>query len=185
VRPSPSRVIVLVAAAAALLLAGCSSTVTGSAAPTGGSPSAPGGIAEAEQQAEDLVEGGAPQETLDACALLPAAEVEALVGPGTTGTPSDGVASNVCEWENQDTYYSVTLEIGQPGSAAGGQLPPWEPIAGEERSLGDGMREGPGGGVEFVAGDRDCFVLVVTEDLGGSADEATAVEIAQQVRGEL
>jgi hypothetical protein len=47
------------------------------------------------------------------------------------------------------------------------------------------MREGPGGGVEFVAGDRDCFVQVVTEDFGGGDDEAAAIAFAQQVRGKL
>jgi hypothetical protein len=184
-RPTLSRVTVSAAAAAALLLGGCSSTVTGSAAPTGGSPSAPGSVGEAQEQAEDIVEGGAPDENFDVCALLPAAEMQALVGPGVTGTPEDGIAGTVCEWENQDSYHSVTLEIGQPGTAAGGQLPPWEPVVGPEEPLGDGMRVGPGGGVEFVAGDRDCFVQVVTEDLGGSEDQATAIELAQQVRGKL
>ncbi|MCO1658599.1 DUF3558 family protein [Pseudonocardia humida] len=183
-RSTLSRVFVPVALAA-LLLAGCSSTVTGSAAPEGGGPSVPGDLAEAQQQAEDIIEGGAPQESLDVCALLPAAEVEALLGPGVTGVPNDGINGNVCAWENPDTYNSVTLEIGRPGTAAGGQLPPWDATVGEERSLGDGMREGPGGGVQFVAGDRDCFLQVVTEDLGGSEDEATAIELAQQVRGTL
>src|SRR4051794_29253302 len=69
-RSTPSRVLVPAAVAAVLLLAGCSSTVTGTPAPTGGNPSLPSGIAEAEQQGEDLVEGGAPDENFDVCALL-------------------------------------------------------------------------------------------------------------------
>jgi uncharacterized protein DUF3558 len=185
------RVSVPVALAAALL-AGCSSTVTGSAAPVGGSPSAsdggasaPGGVGEAEQQAEDIIEGGAPQESLDVCALLPTGQVEALVGPGVTGTPSDGINGNVCEWENQDTYNTVTLEVGRPGTAPGGQLPPWEPILGEEEPLGDGVRGGPGGGIEFLVDDRDCFLQVVTEDLGGEKDRAAEIEFAGVVRGRL
>jgi hypothetical protein len=185
------RVSVPVALAAALL-AGCSSTVTGSAAPVGGSPSAsdggasaPGGVGEAEQQAEDILEGDAPQESLDVCALLSTADVQALVGEGITGAPSDGVNGNVCEWENQDTYHSVTVEVGRPGTAPGGQLPPWEPVLGEEESLGDGMRVGAGGGVEFLVDDRSCFVQVVTADLGGSEDEARAIAFAQEVRGKL
>ncbi|WP_214405394.1 DUF3558 family protein [Pseudonocardia lacus] len=183
-RSTLSRVFVPLALAAALL-AGCSSTVTGSPAPVGGSPAAPGGLVEAQEQAEDIVEGGAPQESLDVCALLPAADVEALVGSGVQGVASDAINGNSCAWENQETYHSVTVEIGQPGTAPGGQLPPWETFLGEERSLGDGMREGPGGGIEFVAGDRDCFLQVVTEDLGGGDDEAKAVEFAQVIRGKL
>ena len=185
------RVFVPVALAAALL-AGCSSTVTGSAAPEGGSPSAsgpalssPGGVAAAEQQAEDIIEGGAPQESLDVCALLPAGEVEALVGPGVTGTPSDGINGNVCEWENQDSYHSVTLEVGQPGTAPGGEFPPWEPVLGEEPPTVDGTRSLIGGQVEFLAGDRLCSVQVVTADLGGSEDDAQAVALAKEVRGKL
>jgi hypothetical protein len=182
-RPTLSRVFVPVALAAALL-AGCSSTVTGSAAPEGGSPSAPGGVVEAQEQAEDIIEGGAPQESLDACALLPAAEVEALVGPGVDAVAGDAVQGSSCTWENEDTYHSVTVEIGQPGTAAGGQLPPWEPVLGEERTVGDGMRV-INGGIEFVAGDRDCLVQVVTEDLGGDDDVAKGVEFAEVIRGKL
>ena len=184
-RSTPSRVIVPAAVAVALLLAGCSSTVTGTAAPTGGNPSAPGGIAEAEQRGEDLVEGGAPDENFDVCALIPAAEAEAIVGPGVKGTPNDDVASTVCEWEDQDTYHSITLQIGTPGTAPGGKLPPWEPVLGQEPPTVDGMRSLIGGQVEFAAGDRDCSVQVVTEDLGGDEDEATSIDIAQEVRGKL
>jgi hypothetical protein len=184
-RPTLSRVIVTAAAAAVLLLAGCSSTVAGSAAPTGGTASAPGGIAEAEQQGEDLVEGGAPDENFDVCALLPAAEMEEIVGPGVTGTANDDVASTVCEWENQDSYHSVTLQIGQPGTAPGGEFRPWEPVLGEEPPTVDGTRSLLGGVVEFVAGDRDCSVQVVTADLGGSEDDATALELAKEVRAKI
>jgi hypothetical protein len=142
-------------------------------------------VGEAEQQAEDILEGDAPQEDLDVCALLSTPDVQALVGADVTGAPGDAINGSACEWENQDTYTSVTLEIGRPGTAPGGQFPPWEPILGEEESLGDGMRVGAGGGVEFLVEDRDCFVQVVTEDLGGSKDEAQAVKFAQEVRGKL
>lgn len=184
-RSTPSRVIVPAAVAAVLLLAGCSSTVTGTAAPTGGNPSLAGGIAEAEQQGEDLVEGGAPDENFDVCALLPAAEAEAIVGPGVKGTANDDVASTVCEWENEDTYHSITLRIGTPGTAPGGKFPPWEPVLGEEPPTVDGTRSLSAGQVGFVAGDRDCTVQVVTADLGGDKDDATAIELAKEVRGKI
>jgi hypothetical protein len=184
-RSTPFRVIVPAAVAAALLLAGCSSTIAGSAAPAGGNPSLPGGIVEAEQQGEDLVQGGAPDENFDVCALLSAAEAEAIVGPGVKGTANDDVASTVCEWEDQDTYHSITLQIGQPGSAPGGKFPKWEPVLGEEPPTVDGTRSLSGGQVEFVAGDRDCTVQVVTADLGGDKDTATALKLAKEVRGKI
>jgi hypothetical protein len=184
-RSTPSRVLVPAAVAAVLLLTGCSSTVTGTPAPTGGNPSLPGGIAEAEQQGEDLVEGGAPDENFDVCALLSDAEAEAIVGPGVKGTANDDVASTVCEWEDQETYHSITLRIGTPGTAPGGKFAPWEPVLGEEPPTVDGTRSLSGGQVGFVAGDRDCTVQVVTADLGGDKDTATALKLAKEVRGKI
>jgi Protein of unknown function (DUF3558) len=169
----------IVVATVLLALAGCSSTVTGSAAPEGAlPPEAP--IASAENQAGGPTGAGA----VDACALLSAADVTPLVGKGVSGQPNpvsgDG---GKCTWENQDDYHSVTLEVGANGSAPGGALPKWDTSIGPERPLPDGMRSWSGGQVEFLAGSRDCFLQVATT--GAASDEQKAVELAGKVRGQL
>jgi hypothetical protein len=163
-----------------LALAGCSSTVTGSAAPEGALPADASAIASAENRAGGATGAGA----VEACALLSAADVTPLVGNGVSGRPNpvsgDG---GKCTWENQDDYHSVTVEVGASGSAPGGALPKWDPSIGPERPLPDGMRSWSGGQVEFVAGDRDCFLQVATT--GAATDEQKAVELAGKVRAQL
>ena len=73
-----------------------------------------------------------------------------------------------CTWENRDTYESVTVEIGNPGTAVNGTLPPPEPGFPEVGTPGpDGMRFLASGMVEFPAGGRSNTVQVAVLALLG------------------
>lgn len=148
--------------------AGCGGTVAGSPAPEGAGSSA---------------DASAPTSTdVDACTLVKPEEVQALIGANDGGKGTT-TGRSVCTWENPDQL-SVTVDIGDPGTATNG-LPAWDPALGPERPLADGMRSlGGGGQVEFVAGDRDCTVQVVT-DPTSKDDDAKAVALAKVVQGRL
>jgi hypothetical protein len=60
--------------------------------------------------------------TVDACTLLKADEIEAVIGANDGGQHGGGVGDSVCTWENEDNAHSVTLAIGGAGTAAGGKL---------------------------------------------------------------
>jgi Protein of unknown function (DUF3558) len=153
------------------LTAGCGGTVAGTPSAEGAAPSA--------------AAAGAPTgdaATVDACSLLKPEEVQALIGAndGGKGTTS---GRSVCTWTNP-AELSVTVDIGNPDTAING-LPAWDPALGPERPLGDGMRSlGGGGSVEFVAGNRDCEVQVVT-DPTSKDDDAKAVALAKVVQGRI
>jgi hypothetical protein len=166
-----------------VLVAACGGTGGGSASDTPDrSPAEGRAVASAEAQAR----GPASPEAVDACALLDAAEVEALIGKNGGGRPAGapGGDGGACAWENPDDSHSVSLDIGRSGTAATGTLPAWDPVLGPERPLGDGMRSLGGGQVEFVADTRDCTVQVVAA-ISGNADEDKAVELARAVRARL
>jgi hypothetical protein len=182
-REDPMRSIWLSGLAAVVLVvvAGCASTVAGSPAAAGAVPAEASAIVSAENQAGGTTGAGA----VDACALLSAADVKPVVGDGVSGEKNPAADDGgKCTWENQDTYNSVTVEVGASGSAPGGALPKWDPALGAEHPLPDGMRTVITGQVEFVAGDRDCSVQVATAT-PGSSDEKKAVELAGKVRGQL
>lgn len=171
--PAPRIAAALGAAALlALLGTGCQRPVD----PATGTASSP---ASAAQEASST-------EPLDACALLPADQVEELIGPHDGGTPSSAPNSNggSCVWENPDNYYSVSIDCGQTGTAVNG-LPEWEPALGPERPLPDEMREfgANSGSVQFVADTRDCLTQVVRSSSGGDLD--AAIVLARQIRDEL
>ncbi|SDG78664.1 DUF3558 family protein [Pseudonocardia oroxyli] len=153
----------------ALTLAGCAST-------TAGTPT----VQEAQEQAASRLPGADAGPPIDGCALLSAAEVSDLIGANDGGRPSGiSTAGGGCMWENQTTYHSVTVEVGNPGSAPGGVLPKWDPMLGEERKVGTDMRD-INGGIEFAAGDRDCMVQVSTTD--AAADRASGLALVEKVR---
>lgn len=143
------RLALPVAVLAVLALPACSSS---SGSSSGSSPDA---VAAAAGQA-----GGGGDDAVDGCSLLEAGEVQALV----PGAPAEGEAQGggSCLWEDPTTYNSVSLHIGDPETAAGGQLPPAvAPGAGYEDGP-DGIRFSMGGTVaEFVADGRACDVQVV------------------------
>lgn len=91
-----------------------------------------------------------------------------------------------CTWENRDTYESVTVEIGNPGTAVNGTLAPPEPGFPEVGTPGpDGMRFLGSGMVEFPAGGRSNTVqIAVLALLGPDADNA-AVDLARKIGSQL
>jgi hypothetical protein len=113
---------------------------------------------------------------IDACGLLTAAEITALIGTHSDGTGSAGQ----CSWENEDTYHSVTVEIGDPQTASGGVLP--APVPGAKTASGpDGIRFSSGNVAEFLIGDRACQVQVVTS-VTDDKDRPTAVALIKLIR---
>jgi hypothetical protein len=163
---------VLLAALTALTSAGCATTTTGT--PT---------VQEAQEQAASQLPGADAGPPIDGCSLLSAAEVSDLIGENDGGRPSGvSTAGGGCLWENQTTYYSVSVEVGNPGSAPGGTIPKWMPELGEERKVGTDMRD-INGGIEFAAGDRDCVVQVSTTD--ATADRASALVLVEKVRDRI
>ena len=91
-----------------------------------------------------------------------------------------------CTWENRDTYESVTVEIGNPGTAVNGTLPPPEPGFPDVGTPGpDGMRFLASGMVEFPAGGRSNTVQVAVLALMGQDADNAAVDLARKIGSQL
>lgn len=154
----------------AAVLVGCAS---GS---TGGSPGVAGAAGDTPGAA---VGAAAPAAGVDPCSLLTADEIHEVIGDNS-GPKS---VSGTCSWENTDDYHSVTLEIGDHGTAVGGQLR--EPLPGAATAPGpDGIRFSSGNLAEFVIGDRSCSIQVVTS-VSDESDRPTAVRLIGLVRQRL
>jgi hypothetical protein len=125
-----------------------------------------------------------PSGAIDACKLISPDDIAKLLGSPTPGRPLGNAVA--CTWENKDTYESVTLEIGNPGTAVNNTLPPAEPGMPDVGTPGpDGMRMLASGMVEFPAGGRSNTVQVaVLKLLGQDADNA-AVDLARKVGPQL
>jgi hypothetical protein len=124
---------------------------------------------------------------IDACKLISPDDIARLLGNPIEGKPiGAGPDMPACTWENRDTYESVTLEIGNPGTAVNGTLPPPEPGFPEVGTPGpDGMRFLASGMVEFPAGGRSNTVQVAVLSLTGPAADNAAVELARKVGPQL
>ena len=160
--------------AAALALAGCGDKKT----PTS-----------AESPQSSAASAAAPPagNAIDACRLISAEDIAKLLGSPIAGKPI-GAAPEMpaCTWENRDTYESVTLEIGNPGTAINGTLPPPEPGFPEVGTPGpDGMLILGSGMVEFPAGGRSNTVQVAVLNLLGEAADNAAVDLARKVGPQL
>ena len=91
-----------------------------------------------------------------------------------------------CTWENRDTYESVTVEIGNPGTAINGTLAPPEPWFPEVGTPGpDGMRFLASGMVEFPAGGRSNTVQIAVLALMGQDADNAAVDLAHKIGAQL
>jgi hypothetical protein len=124
---------------------------------------------------------------IDACVLIPAEEISSLLGVSVQGksTGSDPEMPG-CAWENADTYESVSLEIGNPGTAINGTLPPPEPGFPDLTTPGpDKMRFLGNGMVEFPAGGRSNTVQVAVLRLSGDAANSAAVDLARKIGPQL
>lgn len=120
---------------------------------------------------------------IDACALLSAQDVSALLGSAIAGrsTSTDPTMPG-CLWENPDNYESIAIEIGNPGSAVNNTLPPSEPGSPDVGTPGpDGMRFLVSGQVEFAAGGRNNMVQVAVLSMSGNEANAAAVDLARKI----
>lgn len=58
---------------------------------------------------------------IDACELISADDIAKLLGSPIEGKQlGNDPEMPACTWENRDTYESVTVEIGNPGTAVNG-----------------------------------------------------------------
>ncbi|WFE25927.1 hypothetical protein O7623_21520 [Solwaraspora sp. WMMD791] len=113
---------------------------------------------------------------IDACTLLATDEITPLIGDHDGGVPSGGPAGSACTWENPDTYHSVTVSIGDWGTAVDGQLP--ESPYGETEPGPDGIRFAAGGIAEFAVADRASEIQITARDL----DRDTVVDLIGLIR---
>lgn len=119
----------------------------------------------------------------DACALIDDATITELIGDHPPGSPTGaGTDAPGCVWENPDNYYSVTVDIGSPGTAVNGTLPPL-PEGIEGTPAPNGMRY-LGGALEFAAGGRYNSVQIANNQPGDATDAKT-VELAESIADQL
>ncbi|MEV8389001.1 MULTISPECIES: DUF3558 family protein [unclassified Streptomyces] len=116
----------------------------------------------------------APAKKVDACALLKPEEVTPIIGKNDGGRPDAGVGESVCLWENPDTYHSITLSIGSPGTA----------VPGQSSSGPDGISFGSGNMAEFIIDDRACTLQVVTS-VTDDSDRPTTTKLIGLIRPRL
>jgi hypothetical protein len=162
--------VALIALAAAVALAGC------------GKPDDKSPASESSQSSAASTATG-----IDACKLISADDITKLLGKPIEGKPL-GAAPEMpaCTWENRDTYESVTVEIGNPGTAINGTLAPPEPGFPETGTPGtDGMRFLASGMVEFPAGGRSNTVQVAVLALMGQDADNAAVDLAHKIGARL
>lgn len=165
-----------IASCAFVLFASCLAVTGCSSQPSGGD--AESGAGDASPTASV-----ASSAVIDACALLSAQDVAALLGVPIEGrsTFTDPTMPG-CLWENPDNYESISIEIGNPGSAANNTLPPPEPGFPDVGTPGpDGMRFLVPGQVEFPAGGRNNMVQVAVLTMSGDEANAAAVDLARKI----
>jgi hypothetical protein len=117
---------------------------------------------------------------VDSCTLLEKDEIEGIIGGNDGGHPGGGVGESVCEWDNETNYHSITVSIGNQGTAAGGKLPVDE-VAGPGDPGPDGIRFASDNTANFVIANRVCYLQVVT-DPTSNKDRTIAVRLIRLVR---
>lgn len=139
------------------------------------------GNAEADPSPTASVAAGSA--TIDACALLSAQDVSALLGAAIDGrSNSNDPTMPGCLWENPDNDESIAIEVGNPGSAVNNTLPPPEPGFPDVGTPGpDGMRFLVPGQVEFAAGGRNNMVQVAVLSMSADEANAAAVDLARKI----
>lgn len=120
---------------------------------------------------------------IDACSMLSPQDISAVLGVTVAGksTNKDPEMGN-CSWENPTTEESVSLEIGNPGTARNNTLPAPEAGFPDPGTPGpDGMRLMGGGQVEFAAGNRSNTVQVAMLKLSPDQANSAAIDLARKV----
>ena len=166
-------------AVAALALAACCSAFVGctSRSPTKGSPA-------------PTVSGPAEAKQLDACALIPASDIQRLLGTALPGKANNSSLVSECVWTDEETANSVTLHVGNADTAPGNKLADHSNVGMPPGMMGkpgpDGMRLEGSGTVVFPAGDRENYVQVAVIKMvqAGTAD-AEAIELAKKVTPQI
>ncbi|MFF3563622.1 hypothetical protein ACFYXS_26580 [Streptomyces sp. NPDC002574] len=154
-----------------------------SPAPSSGSESAARGSGGGPSAGATTGSGGDGQSAaVDACTLLTPEEVAPVIGKNDGGRPTSGVGDSVCGWENPETYHSITVSVGGPGTAASGGIKDEPGVTSEAGP--EGIRFLSGGIARFAAGDRDCQVQVVS-GAGGDDDKVTAVKLVGLLRDRI
>ena len=123
----------------------------------------------------------APAAHIDGCALVSQQDIANLLGTTVAGQPtgSDPDAPG-CKWDNPANDESISLQIGNHGTAPNNTLPTAEP--GLEGTPGpDGMRFLGGGQVEFAAGERSNTVQVAVLRLSADDANAAAADLARKM----
>ena len=165
-------------AALALILTGCAAT------PVAGTPSSEVSSVTSAEAAANAAAGGGSSTPYDACGLLSASEVEALIGKNDGGQASTAPGGGGgCVWTNTDNQYSVSVDIGDPDTALNG-LPTLDPAVGPAEPLPGGMRYFASA-VEFAAKGRDCQVQVSTLDSTPGGDKAAAAKLATEIEAKV
>ncbi|MGP4056550.1 DUF3558 domain-containing protein [Mycobacterium sp. 4D054] len=166
----------LVSAVLCLTMAGC------------GSQSGPsGGDANAGDTSRTVAADAGHASAIDACSLIAAEDISALLGVTVEGrSTSNNPEVPACVWENPENYESISLEIGNPGTAINGTLPPPEPGMPDVGRPGpDGMRFLGYGQVEFPAAGRNNSVQVAVLSMSADQADNAAVELARKVGPQL
>lgn len=120
---------------------------------------------------------------IDACSMLSAQDISPLLGTTVAGT-STGREPDMgdCSWQNPTTEESVSVEIGNPGTAPNNTLPPPQSgLPGAGTPGPDGMRFMGGGQVEFAAGNRTNTVQVAVLKLSTEQANSAAVNLARKI----
>lgn len=138
-----------------------------------------------ESRSQSAASSESESATLDACALIDAEDITKLLGVPVAGKPTstDPKFPPGCIWENPANLESVSLELGDPGTAGGNTLPAPESGFPDLSTPGpDGMRFLGPGSVEFAAGGRSNTVQVaVLSMLSGEQADDAAVELARKI----
>jgi hypothetical protein len=123
---------------------------------------------------------------IDACALVSADQITSLMGTPTVGEAVGEPETPSCIWENADTLEVVSVDIGKPGTAPNGTLPPGPPGSLDPATPGpDGMRFLGSGVVEFPAAKRANTVQVAVNTLRGDDADNAALDLARQIGSQL
>ena len=167
------------------MFAGCAAVAAcGSPDPA---PSTATDVRAAESSVSAAVAGDSA-DAVDACALLSKEEVGTLIGTTVEGVPNGIGARTGCVWENPDSYESVTVDIGAPGTASDNTLPP----LGEPGLPDMGSTPGPDGtrilvgAVEFAAGNRSNSVQVATPvTMTSDQSIAAAMDLIAKIKPQI
>ncbi|BCY09694.1 DUF3558 family protein [Actinoplanes sp. L3-i22] len=141
----------------------------------------------ADQSAADGTPAAATKKkpAVDSCTLLKADEVKKIIGANSGAKPGGGVGESTCSWENEDNYHSLTVAIGNAKTAPGGKLSKSDtdglPGAGKAEAGPDGIVFAADNTATFAAGDRECYVQVVT-DPTSTKDRDVAVRLIKLIR---